>query len=146
VDARVWTVIVLTLCSAIVACRPNRPAQTRIAVSPALAAAAEPSPFDETPNSFVVAGPHFVSGETAIVRICVSTDGVISSANLIGSSGDKRFDDFAMVWARQVRLASRTQSAGTQTEPAKENCGAVRVEIREVGLPRGLSGADSSLG
>jgi TonB family protein len=101
----------------------------------------EVSPFDDTPSTFVVAGPHFAPGETAIVRICVAADGVISSANVIGSSGDKRFDDLALGWARQVRLASRPQS-----DNAKEVCGAVRVEIRRVQFPRGISGSDSSLG
>jgi TonB family protein len=99
------------------------------------------NPFDDTPSTFVVAGPHFAPGETAIVRICVSTDGAISSANVIGSSGDKRFDDLALLWARQVRLSSRPQANN-----AKELCGAVRVEIRGLPLPRGISGADSSLG
>jgi TonB family protein len=94
----------------------------------------------------VVAGPRFAPGESAIVRICVSGDGVIASANVIGSSGDKRFDDFALIWARQVRLASRPQSADTENDPTKQNCGAVRVEIRGVSLPQGLSESDSSLG
>ena len=137
-DPRAWAVIVLTLCtgamSAMSACSWNQRPQLPVAVAPAV----DPNPFDDTPNSFVVAGPHFAPGETAIVRICVSIDGVISSANIIGSSGDKRFDDFALVWARQVRLASRAHTA--------EACGAVRVEIRGVALPRGFSGADSSLG
>jgi len=124
------------------ACRTSQRPQVPVAVAPAV----DRNPFDDTPNSFVVAGPHFSPGETAIVRICVSPDGIIASANLIGSSGDKRFDDFALVWARQVRLASRTQSAVTPGDPAKQNCGAVRVEIRGVTLPRGLSGSDSSLG
>jgi hypothetical protein len=136
--------IVLALCCAMAACSTNRRAQ--LTVTGPAPSAVEPNPFDETPNAFVVAGPHFTPGETAIVRICVSTEGVISSADLIGSSGDKRFDDLALVWARQVKLASRTQTAATQTDLAKESCGAVRVEIRGVGLPRGLSGGDSSLG
>jgi hypothetical protein len=142
VDPRAWIVIVLTLCGATAACRPNQRPQLPVAVVPAV----DPNPFDDTPSSFVVAGPHFAPGETAIVRICVSTDGVIASANLIGSSGDKRFDDFALVWARQVRLASRAQSAANQNDPGKQNCGPVRVEIRGVPLPQGLSGSDSSLG
>jgi hypothetical protein len=146
VDARAWTVIALTLCGAMPACSINRRPQMPVVVTPAPAPQAALNPFDETPNAFVVAGPHFTPGETAIVRICVSTEGVISSANLIGSSGDKRFDDLALVWARQVKLASRDQSTATQTDLAKETCGAVRVEIRGVGLPRGLAGADSSLG
>lgn len=146
-DPRAWTVVVLMICSgAMAACSSNRRSQLPVAVVRAAVPAVAPNPFDDTPNAFVVAGPHFTPGETAIVRICVSTDGVISSANLIGSSGDKRFDDLALVWARQVRLASRPQGVGTQSEPAKDTCGAVRVEIRGVTLPEGLSGSDSSLG
>jgi hypothetical protein len=142
VDPRAWAVLVLTLCGAMVACRTNQPLRPPVVAAPAVA----PSPFDDTPNSFVVAGPRFAPGESAIVRICVSGDGVIASANVIGSSGDKRFDDFALIWARQVRLASRPQSADTDNDPAKQNCGAVRVEIRGVSLPQGLSESDSSLG
>ena len=141
-EPRAWTLLVLTLCGALNACRTDQRPQHPIAVAPAV----NPSPFDDTPNSFVVAGPRFAPGETAIVRICVSTDGVIASADLIGSSGDKRFDDFALVWARQVRLASRPQATDSQSDPARQNCGAVRVEIRGVTLPHGLSGSDSSLG
>ena len=132
------SVVVLAMCTgAMGACSWTQRPQPTAAMRPVVGL----SPFDDTPNSFVVAGPHFAPGETAIVKICVSNDGVISSANVIGSSGDKRFDDFALVWARQVRLASRPQS-----EQVREVCGAVRVEIRGVPLPRGLSGAESSLG
>ena len=130
--------MVAAICiAALSACSWNRPPPAVVAV----AAPAEVDPFDHTAVSFVVAGPHFMPGETAIVKVCVSPQGIISSAEVVLPSGDKRFDDFAVNWARQVRLANVTQSG-----EAKELCGPVRVEIKLSPLPRVLSGADSSLG
>jgi TonB family protein len=109
--------------------------------APAAAQPVEVNPFDEGSTSFVVSGPRFIPGETAIVRVCVSPDGRISRADLIGSSGDKRFDDFALVWARQVKLAAAALGANRS-----EVCGAVRVEIKVAPLPEGLAGSDHALG
>jgi TonB family protein len=132
------SVIVLTMSVSLMgACSWNPRPVSRAAARPVV----DLNPFDAAPHSFVVAAPRFAPGETAIVRICVSTEGVISSANVIGSSGDRRFDEFALIWARQVRLASRPQN-----DNAKELCGAVRVEVRGVPFPDALSGADNALG
>ena len=131
VPALVLCLGVLGACSSV----PSRPAR------PA-AAPPQPDPFDPGSVSFTVSGPRFAPGESAIVRVCVSPDGVIASADLLLPSGDKRFDDFALGWARQVKLSGATQ-AGTQRQ---EICGPVRVEIRASPQPRVLSGADTSLG
>ncbi|HEY6451971.1 MAG TPA: energy transducer TonB [Steroidobacteraceae bacterium] len=103
-------------------------------------AAPEPDPFGDA-ATFIVAGPRFAPGETAIVRVCVSIDGTISSATLIGSSGDQRFDELALNWARQVKLADATQPKRT-----REVCGPVRVEIRVTPLSPLLHGEGNSLG
>ncbi len=99
-----------------------------------------PSPFDDSPSSFLVNGARFPPGETAIVKVCVTPAGTIASADVVGSSGDKRFDDFAVSWARQVQLRALPQ--GVQTDTV---CGAVRVEIKAAPLPEGLPGRQSAL-
>jgi TonB family protein len=99
-----------------------------------------PSPFDEDPASFLVTGGRFPAGETAIVKVCVTPEGLIGSAQIMSSSGDKRFDDYALLWARQVRL--RSLPAGQTSEAL---CGPVRVEIRPAPVPEGLPGRQSAL-
>lgn len=99
-----------------------------------------PNPFDDASSSFLVNGARFPPGETAIVKVCVTPAGTIASADVVGSSGDKRFDDFAVNWARQVQLRSLPQ--GVQTDTV---CGAVRVEIKAAPLPEGLPGRQSAL-
>ena len=123
-------------------------------------AAAPPDPFDDTSTSFTVQGARFAPGETTIVRVCVTAAGTIASADVIGSSGDKRFDDYALVWARQVRLrsmppdgrASAQSPASPQSPtpaltapPAQSSCGPVRVEIRPAAMPGVLSEHSSGL-
>ncbi len=113
---------------------------------PAVAVPAEPDPFEPGSTSFIVSGPRFTPGETAIVKVCVSPGGTISRADLVGSSGDKRFDDYALVWARQVRLAARGTDISTAALPdAKETCGAVRVEIRAAPVPTSLGDRNNAL-
>lgn len=99
-----------------------------------------PNPFDQEPSSFLVPAGHFPAGETAIVKVCVTPGGQIASADVVSSSGDKRFDDLAVVWARQVRLRSLPE--GAQTDAL---CGAVRVEIRPAPVPEALPGRQSAL-
>jgi len=101
---------------------------------------APPNPFDDASASFLVNGARFPPGETAIVKVCVTPAGAIASADVVGSSGDKRFDDLAVNWARQVQLRSLPQGAQTYTV-----CGPVRVEIRAAPLPEGLPGRQSAL-
>ena len=104
-----------------------------------------PDPFDGTSTSFTIQGARFAPGETAIVKVCVTPEGSIASADVVGSSGDKRFDDYALVWARQVRL--RPVPAGSQAHglPQSPLCGPVRVEIRPAALPGVLSEHSSAL-
>jgi hypothetical protein len=97
-------------------------------------------PFDEAPVSFVVAGPRFTPGEVTIVKVCIAPDRTILSANVMASSGDRRFDDLAVNWARQVRV----RAAPLDGSPIQA-CGEVRVEIRAPSEPRVISGTDSSL-
>jgi TonB family protein len=121
---------------------PRRPPP--VAVHPA----EPPDPFDDTSTSFTVQGARFAPGETAIVKVCVTPEGSIASADVVGSSGDKRFDDYALVWARQVRLRSVPQevrSPSQSTAPAQSSCGPVRVEIRPAAMPGVLSEHSSAL-
>jgi len=109
---------------------PRRPPAVRVVVPP----------FDEAPVSFVVAGPRFTPGEVAIVQVCLAPDRSIVSVNMLESSGDRRFDDLALTWARQVRLRSATPAGSLL-----QSCGEVRVEIRRPSEPRVIAGPDSSL-
>jgi TonB family protein len=110
--------------------------------------AGPPDPFDDISTSFTVQGARFAPGETAIVKVCVTPEGTIASADVVGSSGDKRFDDYALVWARQVRLRRVPQGvdrgASSQT-PTQSSCGPVRVEIHPSSLPGVLSEHSSAL-
>ncbi len=117
--------------------------------SPVVARPAEPpDPFDDSSTSFTVRGARFAPGETAIVKVCVTPEGSIASADVVGSSGDKRFDDYALVWARQVRLRS-VPAAGTASPasgPTHSLCGPVRVEIHPTGMPGVFSDHSSAMG
>jgi hypothetical protein len=97
-------------------------------------------PFDEAPISFVVATPRFTPGEVTILKVCVAPDHSILSVDVMASSGDRRFDDMAVTWARQVRV----RAAPSNGSPM-QSCGEVRVEIRTPAEPRVISGPDSSL-
>jgi hypothetical protein len=97
-------------------------------------------PFDDAPVSFVIAGPRFTPGEVTIVKVCVARDRTILSADVMASSGDRRFDDMAVTWARQVRV----RSAPSDGSP-EQTCGEVRVEIRTPTEPRVMSGSDRAL-
>jgi len=96
-------------------------------------------PFDDAPVSFVVAGPRFTPGEVTIVKVCIATDHRVLSADIMASSGDRRFDDLALSWARQVRIRA-APADGAPLQP----CGEVRVEIRKPSEPRVISGSDSA--
>jgi Gram-negative bacterial TonB protein C-terminal len=127
------TAIVIAACLATLAgCAPTpRPGPAaRIALPP----------FDDAPVSFVVAAPRFTPGEVTILRVCVAADHTILSVNVMESSGDRRFDDMAVTWARQVRV----RSAPSNGLPV-DACGDVRVEIRTPSEPRVIAGPDSSL-
>lgn len=110
-------------------------------VSPAPKPVVVLAPFDDTPVSFVVGGHFFASGEWTLVRVCIDAHRRIVSSEVVQSSGDKRFDDMALDWARTVRLHAPPQQGELMA-----SCGAVRVEIRHPSEPRIIQGADSSLG
>ncbi len=126
------TILIAMCVAAVAGCAPApRPGPaTRVALPP----------FDDAPVSFVVSAPHFTPGEVTIVRVCVASDRSIASADVMASSGDRRFDDLALTWARQVRLRS-APGDGFRLQ----SCGEVRVEIRIPVEPRVISGPDSSL-
>jgi len=129
--------IVIAMCVATVAgCATARP---RPVAQLTVTHIAQP-PFDDEPISFVVAAPRFTPGEVAIVKVCLAADRSILSAAVMESSGDRRFDDLALTWARQVRLRS-PPGDGSPVQA----CGEVRVEIRTPSEPRMISGPDSSL-
>lgn len=129
--------IVIAVCVAsVTGCATARP---RPAVQPAVRHVAQ-APFDDAPISFVVAAPRFAPGEVAIVKVCVAADRSILSAAVMESSGDRRFDDLALTWARQVRL----RNLPVDGSPV-QSCGEVRVEIRTPTEPRVVSGPDSEL-
>jgi hypothetical protein len=96
--------------------------------------------FEDAPVSFVVAAPRFTPGEVTIVKVCVAPDRSILSVDVMASSGDRRFDELAVTWARQVRV----RSAPADGSPI-QSCGEVRVEIRRPSEPRVIAGPDSSL-
>ena len=98
------------------------------------------NPFDDDPVSFLVVR-RFTPGEVAIVRVCIAPDRTITSANLVESSGDARFDSMALGWAQSVRLRTAPSNGGTMAP-----CGEVRVEIRAPSEPKVFSGSDTSLG
>jgi Gram-negative bacterial TonB protein C-terminal len=98
-------------------------------------------PFADDPVSFIVPARGFPPGEVSIVRLCVAPDRSIASADVIESSGNARFDEMALEWARRIKLRS-LPTDGAPVHPCEE----VRVEIRTPSEPRVISGPDTSLG
>jgi hypothetical protein len=88
------------------------------------------SPFDDSPVIIAVAGQHFSSGERVIVTVCLGADHSIVSSDIFESSGDTKFDQLAVMWARRIRL--REATPGDQIA----SCGSVRVEVRPAQEPR----------
>jgi TonB family protein len=87
------------------------------------------SPFADAPVSFLVHG-NFARGEQVVVRVCLRPDHSIASSDILESSGDPRFDERALDWARLVQL--RAASAPGRTIAP---CGPVRVELHDTGAP-----------
>jgi TonB family protein len=104
------------------------------------AAADEPPPLTTT-RSFLIRGQHFAVGQSASLKVCVSADGAIASVELLRSSGEPGFDEFALVWARQADV-----SQWVRKDQQAESCGSVRVEIGRGARPRLDRGADNALG
>jgi hypothetical protein len=140
---------------------------TRPAASPVTAAvtdtvtgtrvATPSSPFDDAPVSFFISGLRFGAAQVATIQLCVTPDGQVTRASLLESSGDDRFDELAMIWARRVRLrkddaapaplpgaappAGAAHTAGTPHEA----CGPVRVELH-IRPKRALGGPSEAVG
>ncbi|HMD58265.1 MAG TPA: TonB family protein [Steroidobacteraceae bacterium] len=109
-----------------------------VPASPTLLSVAE---LEDSTISFMVAGPRFTPGESAMVKVCLSAEGEIVSTQLIASSGERKFDDSALVWALQAKMSpliSKGKPVAT--------CEQVRVEIRGVPYRQIGAGSDFSLG
>jgi TonB family protein len=91
--------------------------------------------------SFMARGPTFAPGLYSTVRICVSPKGLISSAVVVLSSGDKRFDEYVLSFARRVKV----QPQRINGRPAA-GCDTVRVEINHGIGPGGGAGAGIAVG
>lgn len=114
-------------------------------VPPAPPDAVEPPDVVEAPQvttrSFLIRGLRFPIGQSANVRVCVDANGTVVSVELAGSSGEPRFDEFAITWARQADVQNWARK--NAREPS---CGNVRVEIGRGMRPGVGSGFDSALG
>jgi TonB family protein len=73
---------------------------------------------------------HFSRGEQVVVRVCLHADRSIASSDILVSSGDRRFDELALDWARRVQLRSAPAAGRTMAR-----CGPVRVELHDTGQP-----------
>jgi len=80
--------------------------------------------------SFLVHG-NFARGEQVVVRVCLHADHSIASSDIIESSGDRRFDELALDWARRVQLREAPVAGRTVAR-----CGPVRVELHDSAQPR----------
>ncbi len=80
------------------------------------------------PISLFVHG-HFVRGEHVLVRVCLHADRSVASSSILESSGDQRFDELALDWARRVRVREITDGRPVAS------CGAVRVELHDASPP-----------
>lgn len=87
------------------------------------------SPFADSPVSFLVHG-NFARGEQVVVRVCLRPDHSIASSDILESSGDARFDQRALDWARRVQLRAASVPGRTIAR-----CGPVRVELHDTGKP-----------
>lgn len=92
-------------------------------------------------RSFLIRGPRFPVGQSANVRVCVDASGAVISAEVTGSSGESRFDEFAITWARQADTQHWVRKDAKQP-----SCGNVRVEIGPGSRQRVGSSVDSALG
>ncbi|HLK70687.1 MAG TPA: TonB family protein [Steroidobacteraceae bacterium] len=83
----------------------------------------------------------FIRGEQVTVLVCVQADHSIASSAIIESSGDRRFDELALDWARRVQLRTAPVPGRTFAR-----CGPVRVELHESGQPGVGRGPGERLG
>jgi TonB family protein len=126
--------IFLLLLAVVAGCTSELPARqpsAKIAVQPLQIADA----------SFTTRGPKFATGLFTMVQLCVGPNGGIVSASIVQSSGEKRFDDFVIVYARQVHVQPRRENGR-----AVASCDTVRVEVNHFPLPGVSLGLDNALG
>lgn len=75
-------------------------------------------------RTFLARVPPFAEGLVTTVRLCVAPAGGLSSAEVVVSSGDRRFDEFVIDYARRVQV-----TPGHVNGRRQPGCGNVRVEI-----------------
>jgi TonB family protein len=107
--------------------------------TPPQSAVVEPVHIEDA--SFTTRGPTFAPGLYSTVRICVTAQGQISSAAVVVSSGDKRFDDYVLGFARRVQV--RPQRVNGRPVAA---CDTVRVEINHGVAPATGASGGSAVG
>ena len=121
---------------------PRRVAQPVVpAVGIEAAQPAAPEQVQSTTRSFFVRGNRYPVGQMALLRVCVTPQGAISTVELLRSSGEPGFDEFAMVWARQADVSGWVSKDQTQ-----DTCGSVRVEIGQGRRRQFEQSADTALG
>lgn len=120
---------------------PRSPPQPVVPVASINEGTEAPESSQSTTRSFFVRGNRYPVGQAALLRVCVTPQGAISTVEVVRSSGEPGFDEFAMVWARQADV-----SGWVRKDQVQEACGSVRVEIGH-GRRRLLEqGADTALG
>ena len=92
--------------------------------------------------SFITRGPRFAPGLYATVKLCANHQGRIVSADVVLSSGEKRFDDYVVDYARRVQVIKPQQVKGSPVS----GCNTVRVEINRITHPGMNAGEQSALG
>lgn len=75
-------------------------------------------------RTFLARVPPFAEGLVTTVRLCVAPAGHLTSTEVVVSSGDKRFDDFVIDYARRVQV-----TPGSINGRRQPGCSNVRVEI-----------------
>jgi hypothetical protein len=99
-------------------------------------------PLEVADAAFIARGPRFAPGLYATVRLCANPQGRIVSADVVVSSGEKRFDDFVVDYARRVQVLKPQQLGGKSVS----GCNTVRVEINRITNPGMSAGEQSALG
>jgi hypothetical protein len=97
-------------------------------------------PLQLSDGAFLTHGPRFATGLSATVRLCADSLGRITSANVVVSSGERRFDEFIVDYARRVQVLKPQLRNGRPVA----GCSTVDVEINHPAGP-GTSGGEQSV-
>jgi hypothetical protein len=99
-------------------------------------------PLQLSDGAFLTHGPRFAAGLSATVRLCADSLGRMTSATVVVSSGEKRFDDFIVDYARRVQVLKPQRRNGRPVA----GCSTVDVEINHPSGPGTSGGEQSALG